>query len=461
MFSWSSRRNSSIARQDTNQSRPFKRKRRRRRHQQRLPLNEMPVIEEPPDEDSMTDDDFERWVKTKERAHRLRLLVRMGVPLMMMLYTFQLPISTYQQSWMTGSDTSRENGRDDERGGIDSRSRRRNNHSSIATMDVGANEKGEDSIDESVGTDESRLWLWQTSMKPVPTEANETLKGDDDGQHKNKKNNSNTENDDLNKSENPNESNGKNNTGIDDNANDDDDDIGNNTSTESKATDSMLNFWSLGDRDQCSRDLRISFAQLYLDMLNMTTFCNTKGMSISVLPREPAPPDCPRIPFPVEASKCDDYRLILDTADETLASLEANDVGSNASMTADTTNGTMVLNRTIQNEKPRSIKSDCWCTHPFRPTPMTRFHTLDRDASPVYERNILWANGKNTTAYLDPDVVMYGDSITEQFGGMLAGVDRRKFRGPGVVFLEHFTKQGGANFTALPLGVMEEMVRYE
>lgn len=104
---------------------------------------------------------------------------------------------------------------------------------------------------------------------------------------------------------------------------------------------------------------------------------------------------------------------------------------------------------------PQVPTSDCKCHNPF-----SLGYDEDEDWHKVFEANLHALNetiGKENKL----DLVLYGDSIIERMNGRVFGKPVEEIQDQLAVTKELFTKEGGGQIEALPLGIAGEEVSRE
>ena len=114
-----------------------------------------------------------------------------------------------------------------------------------------------------------------------------------------------------------------------------------------------------------------------------------------------------------------------------------------------TMTGDPLLCSSIQNN---NNKSSCTCHHPFRPIP--------QDASPDWSGVLAMNVDYMTTTYsaVQPDVVLYGDSITEHLLGRNFGLVHKKYHETGEVAKAILRRRNGGKINGLPMAISGDQV---
>jgi len=99
--------------------------------------------------------------------------------------------------------------------------------------------------------------------------------------------------------------------------------------------------------------------------------------------------------------------------------------------------------------------SDCTCPDPLIPTRQEGVNP-DADWDQVQQGHVQRAVEAND----DVDVVFFGDSITEGWNEVFWDIDFSEKLGPAKeVYNKYFSKENGAKYEALPLGIAGDTVR--
>ena len=105
-----------------------------------------------------------------------------------------------------------------------------------------------------------------------------------------------------------------------------------------------------------------------------------------------------------------------------------------------------------QHDIDRNSNKSCTCHHPFLP--------IAQDASPdwksVVNMNIEYM--ETTYSVLQPDVVLYGDSITEHLLGRNFGLFHKKYHEVGEVSHSLLRRREGGKINGLPMAVSGDQV---
>ena len=118
-----------------------------------------------------------------------------------------------------------------------------------------------------------------------------------------------------------------------------------------------------------------------------------------------------------------------------------------------------LMNRTAQytmtDERlcaPEIENRSCTCHHPFRPIP--------QDASPDWSGVMAMNVDYMTTTYsvVQPDVVLYGDSITEHLLGRNFGRSHKKYHATGEVAETVLRRRNGGKINGLPMAISGDQV---
>lgn len=101
-------------------------------------------------------------------------------------------------------------------------------------------------------------------------------------------------------------------------------------------------------------------------------------------------------------------------------------------------------------------RKNCKCKNPFHPVPQLPERV--RNWREIHQMNTDLIEKNYTAGGVQPELVLYGDSITERLLGQMFGKGGKNMRDYTRITERLFTKQGGGSINGLPLGISSDEI---